>query len=123
MQVVSLQGGQLKLAVKPGEGHVARFMTDARKAQLAVIVESILGRRIRIQVDLEAAPQSPDSQTPSPDSIRLSVSNEARKKAMELPLVKQVTEMFNATLIDVKSVDPPQPGPTADQTESEEENV
>ena len=96
MQVVSLQGGNLKLTVAAGQRDMIKFVNDARRQQLAELVGSILGRRIRVEV---AARDEPAVEPATP---KRGVDAEGRKKAMELPLVKQLDQVFEITLIDVR---------------------
>ena len=109
MALVELAGDTLRLALQPGHRDLAGFVTDARRQQLARLLESATGRRLRIAVDAPSACDASDSGLRTPDSGLsrsgpVTISSEQRAEALDLPLVKQVTDVFrDASLVRVSA--------------------
>ncbi len=99
------EGGVAQIAVLPGQRDLARFATTAAcQDQLARLLTTIAGRPVRI--DLAASPSgAPPSELAAPDAD--STANDSKpglsaQQAMALPLVKQVMEVFDVTLVEVR---------------------
>jgi len=128
MSVAELTGDTLRVAMNPGHRDLAGFVTDAKRAQLTELLQSVTGRRLRITMsaaasgvvsagasasaagvsgggasggsasgggasgggEFESAPAEPGAATAGG-----SPSDSQRTKALDLPLVKQVIEVFD----------------------------
>lgn len=92
-----LQESSGVVSPKPGNRDVARFATESRLEQLASELQAIVGRRIRLTMQVEEpgagiADDTTDAQGPES-------SDAERREALNLPLVKRVIEAFpDATL-------------------------
>lgn len=77
----------------PGHREVAGFATAQRLEQIAVELQSLLGRPIRLVLQASMAAESPSSP----------IQTDARREAMELPLVQAILDVFpDAVLTDVR---------------------
>ena len=109
MALVELAGKTLRLTLQPGHRDLAGFVTDAKRDQLACLLESATGRRLRITVDTPADGDAPDPGRRTPDSglsatRPVTITQEQRAEAMDLPLVKKVTDVFrDASLVGVSA--------------------
>jgi len=118
--------GEKHLRLIPAQGHreVMGFLTDARKEQISQVVESVLGRRVRVEVTTSTAGPSDEtgdsgagSGAQEPD--RPTPANQ-RREAFSLPLVKHVVDLFDVTLTDVR---PESEQEQEQETEQETEDV
>lgn len=117
LSVAGFQNDTLQLLAQPGQRYLINFINEARQAQLANLVEQVVARRVRISitmaVPLDDAPPT-QGHTPAPTN---------RQKAMQLPLVRHVMEVFEgATIVDVRSeynaTEPPPPAAATPATGS-----
>jgi len=106
-----LDGETARVAVMPGQRDIHGFVNTRRREQLAALLKPIIGRPIRVELD--SAPVSGDDAPPMPRSGRGAaaggreqLSQADRARVMELPLVKRVMEVFDATLMDVRREQP-----------------
>lgn len=112
-----------RVATLPGRRDLAGFVTPQRRQQLAAMLQPILGRPVRVELDPAAitddasdAASSPSPQPGAPSQrMPASISQSDRAKAMSLPAVKQVLELFDATLVSVRH----QPGSSPSQADAE----
>jgi hypothetical protein len=110
----------VELAALPGRREVLAFIKDFQKQQITDLLEGILGRRVEIRLsqDEAAAPTqaSPEPVAPadprggvrtaaSPATPRRTMSQKDREEALAQPLVREVMQAFDATLIDVHEAD------------------
>jgi hypothetical protein len=105
LQVTGLDGDTVNLVTQPGQRDLLAFITESRKAQLADLITTVAGKRIRVALsaaqqdhaasDLAAAPAS------AAGAAR-ALNRQEQARALELPLVKQVMQVFDgATLVGV----------------------
>ena len=139
-----IDGPIAHLEAVSGRSDLKGFVNDQRRAQLAKLVEQVLGRPVRVTVDF--SPSLPSFTPPPPKSGRLesppssasrqhtrqnqepntythagqtqpaiessstaSLTQSVRDQAMKLPLVKQVLDVFDATIINVQPMKPTDP--------------
>jgi len=100
---------------QPGSRDLRQFVNQQRKDQLAKLFTSVLHRPIRVQWTPLAAtpidrtdPQPPGSTKHHYDpfagaTIMQSASQLQRQQVLKLPLVKQVFDQFDATILDVRT--------------------
>ena len=130
LAAVELSGDTWRLATQPGQRELINFVTDARKQQLAALIESVTGRRVRVVLS------APDAAANATDSRTGTTSQAERDRALALPLVGQVHTAFDSvTLVSVApeyndneldQLTPPAEteNPAADaETESEDNHV
>ena len=83
------------LKAVPGHGEVAKFLTDRQKQQLTDLLSQVARRKLSIRLlgdDEAAAPRRSAADVSNPT---------AHEKALSLPLVRTVMEVFETDLIDV----------------------
>lgn len=93
-----LAGGVARLIAQPGHREIFKFVTDQRREQLSQIFGSVLGSPVKIEIEPPASPSAANSVTTSAGP---SSSQSALQQAMELPLVRQVMDLFDAQVVAV----------------------
>ncbi len=91
-------GRTLKVAPAAGNRELTHFLTPARLDQLAQLAGSVLSQPVRVELD---APTTPPPEA-SPAVAAQPTSN-SRQEAMSLPLVRQVQELFDTTVVDIRN--------------------
>lgn len=100
----TLDGQTARVAPLPGKQHVRRFIADRQRQQLADLIRPLIDRPVKVELIDEppkkgaAQPRGDDGEA-SPAPSRPDGRGD-RNEAMKLPLVQQVLEEFDATLID-----------------------
>ena len=136
LDVLKLAGSTLELVARPGQRDIVAFVSDSRRAQLAELMESATGRRLRIGVSASghtpgaSGDRSPDSGPEAGDAGHDAggasrISQEQWAKAGTLPLVKQVVEVFDgASTVGVATEynDAEQPGSDVDAVGDDPDN-
>ena len=96
LRLEKLEQAIATLKAVPGHGEVARFLTDRQKQQLTDLLSQVAQRKLSIRLlgddDEAAAPRRSAADVSDPT---------AHEKALSLPLVKKVMEVFETDLIDV----------------------
>ncbi len=97
------------IAARPGHRELTGFVDARRRQQLALLIEPVIGRAMHVELD--ATPQADPLLSPTPsgsgdqrgDTTAPSQRSgqTIRSEVMGLPLIKQVLELFDATLTDV----------------------
>lgn len=120
----ALDGQVAHVAALPGHREMIRFMNPDRRKQLGQLLQSVLGRPVSVEVDPSPIDGSMDVNNGDEVSAahdgrttergngaggtvgtaRRMPTQAERAAAMELPLVKQVLEVFDATLVGVRAV-------------------
>lgn len=120
----SLEQDVAKLGVRPGERDMLKFVTPERRTTLAQMLGRIVGRPVRVEIESSPAGSQMDR------SGALDASRGPRAQdAMALPLVREVMDLFDATIVDVRRADeanaapsgpvlPPTPGAAAESDEA-----
>lgn len=93
--------GVALVAAPPGRRDLQRFLNGIGRDQLARQLTAIVGRPVKVEIEAPADAQ-PDL-TPAPGSQGPSVM----QQAMTLPLVKQVMDVFDVTLVEARPDAPP----------------
>ena len=115
----NLDRGVAQLVAEPGNREILKFVTPPRRDQLAALLATVIGKPIRVELELPPtfptipppkpgveAPRNPapgisPGTSPSPPADRTS----RLQHAMALPLVKRVMEVFDAQIMDVRPED------------------
>lgn len=139
LQLDRIENDRAVLHLTPGGREVASFATEDRLHPVAEELGGLLGRRVRVELemerperrgDAEAAPGGAADSRGSSDAPGSTGAAEGldRRKAFNLPLVQQVLEVFpDATLIDARTEAPQEPeepvipGPDASELDEPEE--
>lgn len=118
----------------PGNRDLRGFVDDRRLDQLATLLRPILGRPVRVRfvsgsdrntlIEPETVPAPPPLDTQSASANRAATTGVPPRrsdrtdfeKALQLPLVKQVLAVFEATLVDARPEPPARSGTAADST-------
>ncbi len=114
VQIVKIDEQSVIMTPTPGHREVMAFAKGQRLQDLANDLQPILGRRVRVSMQPPANPNgdltsesipgdaSSGSPTPNPQS-QTPNTQAARRAAMDLPLVKQVMDVFpDAVLFEVR---------------------
>jgi hypothetical protein len=99
-------GSLVKVGAKAGRLDVLKTISPQRREQLAAVLAKITGRPIQVELIMPPPPSAGstgDSSVPpgSPDTGQGGRVT-SKQQAMNLPLVKQVMEVFNATLVEFR---------------------
>ncbi|MEX2215828.1 MAG: hypothetical protein WD768_17080, partial [Phycisphaeraceae bacterium] len=88
------------LSLVPGKRDMHRFVsTDRQREQLASLLKQVLGRPVRVEIDAVGAASSTAVAGPtSSQAIR-----SQREEAMALPLVREVLNVFDASLVEARA--------------------
>jgi hypothetical protein len=83
---------------------MVKFLTQPRRDQLAQLMQSVLGSPVRVEVETPAAGAQVDASALEgpPSGGGGGGRASALEQAMSLPLVKQVMELFDAQIVDVR---------------------
>lgn len=118
LELRSIDGEKVVLAPRPGHREMLGFATPPRLASLEPLFAELLGRPVKITIESAAeagSTSSSNSTGEAPAGARPGLSVDARRKAMNLPLVKQVLQEFDATIVDIREEKPrpatPPPAP------------
>lgn len=108
LRLVKLEGDTAHVAPVPGRRDVMKFLTERQKGQLVELLRPIVNRPIRIQLDAAAptasagdAAMAGDDGPPAEDETA-GVPRLTPRQALSLPLVKQVMDVFDADLVEVR---------------------
>jgi hypothetical protein len=99
LELASVADGVATVRARPGRRDMLRFMSDARRDQLARWLSDALGRGVRVQI--EAAGDAASGTDAVPRGEATPAVQGDRQAAMALPLVRQIMEHFDATLVQV----------------------
>lgn len=105
LQVTAFDGETVNLVTEPGQRNLLGFINDNRKAQLADLIATVIGKRIRIELSApqqeHAAPDMAATDSTARGAPR-ALNRQDQARALDLPLVKQVMQVFDgATLVGV----------------------
>lgn len=99
--MATLEGGRVRMRLRPGQRAKAAFIRHGTQQQrLADLFKEVLGRPVSIEWD-EAVESVPEQPAPL-RSVSTAPSPDERNRALNLPMVRQVMEVFDASLIDVR---------------------
>ena len=104
LSLAALADGRATLVITAGSQDMSGFLVPARLETLAAELSSILGKRVQVEVDHNAAPVAGAVENPlrKNQPQRRALSQEQIDEAKSLPLVKKVLETFpDAMLIGV----------------------
>lgn len=103
LRLVQLDSDCAHVAAVPGRREVMKFLTDRQKGQLAELLRPILGRPVRIQLeDPPPVPAEVDEPAAAGQDVTPAGPRLSPRQALSLPLVRQVLEMFDADLVEVR---------------------
>lgn len=113
VRIVKLDEQSVDLSPTPGHREVMAFAKGQRLQLIADELHPILGRRVKVlmQTPTASGSGSPTGESSSPDAPTANGQSPAnkhtdRRAALDLPLVKQVLEVFpDAVLFDVREAD------------------
>jgi hypothetical protein len=101
LDAVRITGETLQLTTRPGCHELRNFVTEPRRNQLAKVIESIIGRPLRVQWAADRETDEPARSGP-PEQEPDGPGGDMRQQAMDLPLVREIMDLFGATLVDVR---------------------
>ncbi len=109
LQITALDSREVTLSPLPGQKDIAKFASaDRQKAQIAKQLQMLTGKLLRVSISnqIEHAGQSHDSAVGAPRTrAGRHISKADQQAALDLPLVKQLREMFDISFVGL-SVDP-----------------
>ena len=97
LTLTELNANMARLSVRSGQRDLLSFAQQQRE-RLEQLVKQVSGRSLRIEIEMLAGP---DDRLVKPD--RETGGAVDQKRALALPLVKQVLEHFDATLIEARA--------------------
>ncbi len=98
MELASLEGQVARLRAKPGRRDVMRLMSDSRRSQLAQMLGEATGRSWRVEV---TAPAGLEAGGGHEEGSGHGAAGD-RQAALDLPLVRQIMDQFDVTLMQVR---------------------
>jgi hypothetical protein len=104
LEMRSFDGRRAVVTPLPGQRDLAKFLNPQRCEQLAAMIGQVIRAPVKVEVGAEpAAPTAGDGSAPAVPDPGAPAAKPAidRKQALNLPLVHQVLELFDATVIDV----------------------
>jgi len=104
----SLQGQTLTLRLAPGERHRLAFM-QGQTDRLAEWFTARLDRRLRVTIVPPDDDNDDDDRRPAPP--RPGATQQEKDRALQQPITRQVADLFDARVIDVR----PRPSHAADR--------
>jgi hypothetical protein len=120
LRLVELAGDRAVICPRPGQRELLKFLSSDRQQRLAQMISDCAGRRIRLALQAE---QDDDSDGPSATGSagqagRMTQAD--RQRVMQLPMVQQVQQLFDVTLIDARPDTPMNsaPEPATDDDEN-----
>lgn len=99
LELAAVADGVATVRVRPGRRDMLRFMSDARRDQLARWLSEALSSGVRVRIEAPTDLASPTDDAPRHDAAPAAQGD--RQAAMALPLVRQVMEHFDAALVQV----------------------
>lgn len=98
LDVVSWDERLLKVSCKPGQRDILKFLDDQnQRDKLAQLMQQQLGRPVKIEVQAPARDEQASAQPAGASATQ------ARAQAANLPLVRQVQELFDVSILDVRA--------------------
>ncbi|MCX5661783.1 MAG: hypothetical protein NTW19_19050 [Planctomycetota bacterium] len=94
--------GVAVIAAPPGRRDLQKFLNGIGRDQLARQLTSIIGRPVKVEIEPPADAQP----EPSPAG-GANAGPSVMQQAMTLPLVKQVMDVFDVTMMDARPDTPP----------------
>lgn len=99
-------GAIVKVAAKSSRPDAIKTISPQRREQLAAVFTKLLGRPMQVEL---VVPAPPAGAAPADASGRVST----KQQAMNLPIVRNVMEIFDATLIEFRPAGTPEKTPDA----------
>lgn len=100
VQLRRLEAGVAVVAVPPGQRDLQRFLGGIGRDQLARQLTAAMGRPFRVEVEAPAEPDTRESTASQP------AGPSPLQQAMTLPLVKQVMDLFDVSIVDAHPARP-----------------
>ena len=101
MDLLSLEGGMVRVRPQPGHRDLVSFASQ-QGARLAELFQQVLKRQVRVKVDDSEAAAAEAGPGPA---VQAAEGRVDQKTAMSLPMVKQVLNAFDATVIDTRPLE------------------
>lgn len=128
-----MQNSVMHLAIKPGQREMVRFFGDRQRTQLSQMLSDLAQQPIKVELQLPTRQMLDESQAQS--SGGANASNESaspagsgstaitaaqRQAVMGLPLVRELMESFDLSLVEVRKHIPGKPAADEDETDDDE---
>ena len=120
LSLVDVNQDTARVATRPGCHELSGFLTSQRRQQLADLLEPIIARPVRVELeiptdnktvsdrDVEAVDHQevwkPVASKVVADPRFVRISQTDRTRAMSLPIVKQIMDLFDVTLVGVHPI-------------------
>lgn len=104
----SLDNDLARLVVNPGARDMLKFVTAERREGLAKMLGAVIGRPLRVEIEAPSAADSAADTTPQGNADR----GPRVQDAVAIPLVREVMDLFDATIVEVRRAGEPSPNTT-----------
>jgi hypothetical protein len=116
------------LSLLPGQREMARFFGDRQRTQLAQMIGQLMGRPVKVELVIPAglATDSSDdagSSSPGAGNSRAAITAAQRQEVMSLPLVRDLMEVFDLSLVEVRRQQPAQEQAADEPAEDQEREI
>lgn len=116
LDLVEAGESTLTLRVRPGQRNLLGFLRR-KQDELEQLLADLAGRGVKVRIEAPASDEAePADHRPGG---RRGLSQQQKNEAMNLPLVRQVAQLFDASLIDVQEIRPAS-GEVEDSDDSEQ---
>jgi len=99
-QLQKFESDNALLVPVPGRRELLGFVTPSRRDQLAALFAGVVGRPVRVELAAAATQQVEESCDQADESAGGRMDQE---RAFDLPMVRQVLDQFDATVVDARS--------------------
>lgn len=104
----SYHQGSFELSLRPGQREMVKFFGDRQRQQLAQMLGEAAGRPVKVSLSLathgdgQSGDASSADQLPGEGERRGVMTAAQRQAAMDLPLVRELLESFDLSLVEVR---------------------
>ena len=139
LKLTGIDGRVARVVCLPGQRDILAFVDERRRSQLAELIASVVNRPVEVSVttdDTSLVPERGGSGSPNPNGSgaarpstaaadraagpsarsanfdrRPTLDEASKREAMKLPMVRNVIEVLDATLVDIVRADDAKPVP------------
>jgi len=122
-----IEGNTAYLTLLPGQREMARFFGDRQRTQLAQMIGQLVGRPVKVEISIPAGLVTEGDEAgpggPPGSGGRAAITAAQRQEVMSLPLVRELMEVFDLSLVEVRRQQPAQQQEAQDPAQGDEEAI